>query len=228
MLIRIGLFAIALLLVAFVGSAQLRPARVILLLGPPGSGKTVQAKLLSKTYKIPAISMASLLQQEMGKKTPLGKALASALASGELVSNGAASEVMEARLLRPDAGGGFVLDGYPSTEEQAKALDAFLADHQFGKPIVVVLESPDNVLRERLKSRRRIDDAPGNIERRVREYRDLETLIERRYGSDFTARVDATGNVQRVASEIVEKIDGLRLQKGLVVRPAEGSQLKQR
>lgn len=210
---------IGVLLSVGVLGAQLRPAQVIILLGPPGSGKSAQAKLLSTTYKVPAISMASLLQQEMGKKTPLAKALASAVASGELVSDDAANEVMQARLLRPDASRGFILDGYPVSEGQAQALDRFLADHQFSKPIVVVLDVPDNVLRERMKTRRRIDDTPDNIERRIREYRAIEAFTSGRYGGDNAVRVDGTGSIQMVAAAVAQQIDGVRSRKGFASRP---------
>jgi adenylate kinase len=208
--------------------AQFRPAQITILIGPPGSGKSVQARLLSKSHKVPAISMASLLKEEMGKKTPLAKALASSLASGELVSDDAANEVMKARLLRRDTGRGFILDGYPTTEKQARALDDFLAEHSFPKPIVVVLEAPDQVLRKRMKSRGRADDTPENIERRIREYRDLETFTEKWYGSGNTVRVDGTGTVQSVAASIAQQIESAQSKKGLTVRPQQGDGLKQR
>ena len=121
-------YAIALMMLVVLAGAQLRPAHVIIIIGPPGSGKSVQAELLSKSYKVPAISMASLLKREMGRKTKLAKASASSVASGELVSDDAANQIMKARLLRPDAGRGFILDGYPTTDKQARALDEFLSD----------------------------------------------------------------------------------------------------
>lgn len=209
------------LVAAGIGLGQLRPAQVVILLGPPGSGKSVQAGLLSKTYKVPAISMASLFERESKKRTPLAKALASAIASGELVSDDAANEVMQTRLLRPDAGKGFILDGYPRTPEQAKALDAFLVEHDFPKPTVVILEATDDVLRERLKKRHAADDDAANVERRIREYRDHETFTEGRYGTENTVRVDGSGSVTVVARAIATGIDGLRQKKGLKVRQLE-------
>lgn len=211
-----------------VGAAQLRPPQILILVGPPGSGKSIQAKLLSKSYKVPAISMESVLKQEMGTKTPLAKALASSVASGELVSDDAANKVMNARLLRPDAGRGFLLDGYPATDKQAQALDEFLSEHGFPKPIVVVLEAPDSVLRTRMKSRQRADDTPANIERRIREYRNLGAFTEKWYGSDNTVRVDGTSAVNTVASNIARQIDNARSKKGLSVRPPSGDGLVRR
>lgn len=221
-------FTIAFGMTAATSSAQLQPARIVILIGPPGSGKSVQADRLSKKLKVPAISMSSLLTQEIGKKTPLAKALASSLASGELVNDEAANAIIEPRLLRRDTGQGFILDGYPNTPGQAKALDTFLSDHSFPKPVVVIIEAADNVLRERMRARRRADDAPENIERRIREYRDLGAFTEKWYGQDNTVRVDGTGTIQAVALAIAEQIDNVRSRKGLIVRPPAGTGLKQR
>src|SRR4051795_9274043 len=98
----LGLFVTGLMMAALPCTAQLQPARTIILIGPPGSGKTIQADYLRKRYKIPAVSMAQLLQQEVNRNSGTGKALASALSSGELLGDGAANDLMMARLLEPD------------------------------------------------------------------------------------------------------------------------------
>ncbi|HYP13444.1 MAG TPA: nucleoside monophosphate kinase [Bryobacteraceae bacterium] len=209
-------------------AAQLRPARIMILIGPPGSGKSVQAKQLSKRYKIPTVSMAALLRQEIGKKTPVARALASSLASGELVNDDAANELVKARLLRSDTGQGFILDGYPTTAGQAKALDQFLSEHAFPKPMVVVIDAPDAVVRSRMSSRGRADDAPENIERRIREYRDVGAFTEKWYGPENTVRVDGTGTIQSVALAIERQMDAARTSRGLLVRTPDESGLRQR
>ena len=219
--------AAALMTAAFAG-AQLRPAQVFILIGPPGSGKSVQAELLSKSHKVPALSMATLLKRETGKKTRLGKALASSLASGELVSDDAANDVMTASLLRTDVASGFILDGYPASEKQAKALDEFLSENGFPKPIVVILEAPDSVLRERMKGRGRADDGRENIERRLREYRELGAFTEKWYGPENTVRVDGAGSVPIVAGAIAQQIEAVRSKKALTVRSPDVEGLKVR
>ena len=218
----------ATLLLATAARAQLRPAQVYLLVGPPGSGKTVQAAILSKTYKIPAVSMESLLKQELGKKTPLARALAVSLSSGELVSDEAANQVMKMRLLRPDAGQGFILDGYPTTEEQASALDLFLEENGFPKPVVIVLDAPDDLLRKRMKSRKRADDTREGIERRIQEYRRVERFSLDRYGAGNAVRVDGGGSVQTVAARIAAQIEAARSSRGLVSRPEQREGLRKR
>src|SRR3954453_11061572 len=149
-----GLFVTGLMMAALPCTAQLQPARTIILIGPPGSGKTVQADYLRKRYKIPAISMAQLTEHEVNRKTPLGRSLAASVAGGELLSDESANEVMHSRLLQTDAGRGFILDGYPVSAGQAKALDAWLVDNGLPKPAVIILDVPEDVSRQRLLKRR--------------------------------------------------------------------------
>jgi adenylate kinase len=208
--------------------AQLQPARTIILIGPPGSGKTIQAEYLRKRYKIPAVSMSQLLQQEVHRNSAMGVALAPALSSGELLGDGPANDLMMARLLRPDAGRGFILDGYPATEGQARALDQWLADHNLPKPIIVVLQVPEEVSRNRMIRRRRADDQPDNIERRLRDYREIGRLVEQRYGTGRIVRVDGTGAPPQVALLIAKGIDDLPSTQGLKRRTPEDGGLKHR
>ena len=215
--------------VGFPASAQLQPPRTIILIGPPGSGKTVQADALRKTYKIPVVSMAQLLHREINRQSTMGTALAASLDSGELLGDESANELIKVRLLRPDAGRGFILDGYPATEGQAKALDRWLSEHNLPKPIVVTLKVPEEVSRERMIRRGRAGDTPANIERRLRDYREVGQLVENWYGAQRLVRVDGTGTPSEVSLRIVKGIDGIQSSPSLKVRPAaEEPSLKQR
>jgi adenylate kinase len=214
-----GKFALAIAFVAgCAASAQLQPARTIILIGPPGSGKTVQSDALRKRYKIPAVSMAQLLHLEINRRSPMGKALAASIESGELLQDGPANDLIQARLLRQDAGRGFILDGYPTTEGQAKALDQWLSGHNLPKPVIVILNVPESIARDRLTRRRRAGDEPANIERRLRDYRDAGRLVEQWYGVERTVRVDGTGSPADVARRIVSGIDAVQSSKTLKVR----------
>ncbi len=207
--------------------AQLQPERIIILIGPPGSGKTVQSKYLHKRYKIPAISMAQVLHQEIKKDSPMGKSLAAPVDSGQLLADGPANDLMKARLLGRDVRRGFILDGYPGTETQAKALDGFLAEHNFPKPTIVIMEAPEGVLRERLTRRRRSDDVPEEIERRLSDYREMGRVVERWYGTERLVRIDATGTPEEVAARIAHGIETVPSGGGLKVRTPEGAPPKQ-
>lgn len=161
--------------------SQTRPKRVILLLGPPGAGKTTQAKKLKSILDIPAISMSEVLRREGGGKGPLNKALKKQIAGGELVSDEVANTLMRARVTRKDAENGFILDGYPATPKQAEFFDAMIADLGLPKPVVIHLSISDTEADSRLSSRGRADDSPANVERRIVEYRNEAAFILARY-----------------------------------------------
>ena len=125
-----------------------------------------------------------------------------------------------ARLLERDAAHGFILDGYPTTAGQAKALDEFLSGHKFPKPTIVVIDVPEDVARDRMARRRRADDKSANIERRLSDYREVGREVEQWYGPERIVRVDGTGAPTDVASRISAGIDAVRSRDTLKVRDA--------
>ncbi len=179
---------------------QSQPPRTLILIGPPGSGKTVQAEALEKAYKIPAISMAQLLKREVSRKSAMAKALSGSVDS--MLSDDQANDLMKARILRPDVANGFIIDGYPATDGQAKAFDQWLAELKLPKPTIVILNVPEEVSRERLAQRGRVGDEPVNIERRLADYRQVGRLAEKWYGSERVVRVDGTG----IPSDVTKRI----------------------
>lgn len=99
----------------------------VVLIGPPGSGKGTQAVRLSERYGIPHISTGEILRAAVRNGTPLGQQVAATLASGALVGDALMTDLVAERLANPDARAGFVLDGFPRTVVQARALDDMLA-----------------------------------------------------------------------------------------------------
>jgi len=126
----------------------------IILLGPPGSGKGTQAKLLSKKYSIPHIAMGDILREEVAKKTPLGKKVNVYMSKGELVPDEIVIEVLKKRLQEADCVDGFILDGFPRTLNQAKALDNMLNELNLKIDAVIYIEVPDEEIMKRLSLRR--------------------------------------------------------------------------
>jgi adenylate kinase len=175
---------------------------VVIITGPPGSGKSVQAGRLGKKYKVPVISMAELVKNEMKHRDKVSGAAAAAMASGEMIGDEGAIGLIGARVGQSDAGRGFILDGYPNSEAQAKHLDAFVAAHNFQPPKVVVLEAGDKVVRSRLWKRKRADDTPENIERRLADYHREEAFLNSWYKPANTVRVDATKNADEVFAKV--------------------------
>lgn len=126
----------------------------IILLGPPGSGKGTQAKLLSKKYSIPHIAMGDILREEVAKKTPLGKKVNVYMSKGELVPDEIVIEVLKKRLQEADCVNGFILDGFPRTLNQAKALDNMLNELNLKIDAVIYIDVPDEEIMKRLSLRR--------------------------------------------------------------------------
>ena len=127
---------------------------VILLFGPPGSGKGTQSPQITALLKIPAISTGEMLRAECEAGSPLGKIASEVLAKGHLVSDDLVNQMLIVRLAKPDCRSGFLLDGYPRTVPQAIFLEAFLKENSFPPPTVIHLATPISVLVERISARR--------------------------------------------------------------------------
>jgi len=127
---------------------------VLLLFGPPGSGKGTQAGRISSWLGIPAISTGDMLREEIKAGTELGNAAKAIMASGGLVGDDLVNRMLSQRVSSADSAHGFLLDGYPRTVEQAEFLDRLLAERKFQTPIVLHLDVPMDALVGRLTSRR--------------------------------------------------------------------------
>lgn len=122
----------------------------LVLMGPPGSGKSTQARLLAETYQLPLISTQQMLSEEVEKGTVLGRQAMEGIKRGELVPDRVMSGMILQRVDSDDCWRGFILDGYPRTSDQAGLLDGILAE--LGRSIerVVLLDVAEAVGIERL------------------------------------------------------------------------------
>ena len=127
---------------------------VLLLFGPPGSGKGTQSRLITNWLRIPAISTGDMLRAEIQSGTALGEAARSIMASGGLVSDDLVNRMLAQRIAQPDCYSGFLLDGYPRTVEQAEYLDGLVAERGLSRPIILHLDVPLDALVGRMTSRR--------------------------------------------------------------------------
>ncbi|HDQ60043.1 MAG TPA: nucleoside monophosphate kinase [Candidatus Woesearchaeota archaeon] len=211
------------------------------ILGPPGSGKGTYASRMSPKLDIPQISTGDLLRAARDDPEH-GAAIKEAQDSGGLVSDEIVLELLKKRLEQKDAKKGFILDGFPRTLEQAKALQGFAK-----LDAVINLVVPDEVVIARLSSRRsckecneiyntlflkpkeegkcdkcggdlyqRSDDKPEAIKHRLKVYTEnTAPLID--YYSDEGVRIDIPCNSVDVPPETqVEKIMNALKEKGLI------------
>lgn len=127
------------------------PPLIIILLGPPGSGKGTQGKRLSKEYGIPQISTGDLFREHMAKETLIGVKAKEYMHAGLLVPDAIVMDMLFDRIGRPDCARGYLLDGFPRTLPQADQL----GKHQSmqGNYLVLSLEVPDAVIIERAAGR---------------------------------------------------------------------------
>ena len=129
-------------------------ARVVLLMGAPGSGKGTQGSWLSNQLGIPCLSTGEVLRTEAKRNTPAGFRLRHILASGALVSDDTVCAVVGARLRRERSSKGLILDGFPRTVAQAEFLDGLLSELRLPRPSLLHLDVSREDLLRRLTGRR--------------------------------------------------------------------------
>ncbi len=122
----------------------------LIILGAPGAGKGTQAEILSRKLSIPAISTGAIIREAIEKKTPFGIKAKSYIDKGQLLPDEAVIELIMNRLDNADCKEGYILDGFPRTLSQAKALD----DYGIEIDTALSLEVDDDVIVERLSGRR--------------------------------------------------------------------------
>lgn len=215
---------------------------VMIFLGPPGAGKGVLSKKLSRDTGLPHISTGTLLRQELeNNNSPLAIELAEYMREGQLVPDDMILRILTARIKKEDCNKGFILEGFPRTETQAKALATVLPKEH--KLLVVNLKVPDDVIIERLLGRRicskcsqryhveffppqkagkcdkckgklitRNDDCEVAIRNRLEKFHDQFSKIASFYQEeDKWLEVDADGAVEKNYSALLDEVHAIDL-----------------
>jgi adenylate kinase len=177
----------------------------VVLLGPPGAGKGTQAEKLSEKLGIPQISTGELFRRNIGDGTKLGLEAKRYLDAGDLVPSELTNQLVDDRLDSPDTAKGFILDGYPRSVEQAKALHEMLQRRGTDIDAVVEFRVSEDELFQRLKGRGRADDTDDVIINRMKVYRD-ETAPLLEYYRDELKTVDAIGTVDEVFARALQAL----------------------
>lgn len=165
-------------------------------IGPPGSGKGTQTKMLSQEYNLPHIDTGSLLREEVSSGSEEGKLANSFMEKGQLVPINVVSEIIKKRLKQADCNNGFILDGYPRSLEQAEALDTILEEidkNTQTKPQVFYFDVPQEKLIERLVNRRSCPKCGAIYNIKTMNMKDKNKC--EKCGSTLTRREDDTEEV---------------------------------
>ena len=130
------------------------PELNLILFGPPGAGKGTQAERLRSDFQLPFISTGDMLRANVKDETDLGRQAKAYMDKGDLVPDELIVAMAAERLQQEDAQDGFILDGFPRTIEQAKALDKQLAELGRRVTTALLIDVPDEEVVRRLSGRR--------------------------------------------------------------------------
>ena len=200
---------------------------LIVLVGPPGSGKGTQAKVLMDRFHIPQISTGDMLRAAK-KDGTLDPELVRRMDAGALVPDEVVIGLIDSRTVAEDAKPGFLLDGFPRTVPQAEALKAMLEKRALNLDAVIQLDVPRNLLEERLTLRRtdkrtgqiyhlvysppppgadlehRADDQPETVAKRLDAYDAMTAALLPYYeAKGLLRRVDGVGKPDEVTSRVL-------------------------
>jgi adenylate kinase len=148
----------------------------VIIFGPPGAGKGTQAKKMVDLLKVPHVSTGDMFRHHIKNNTELGKTAKSYSDKGQLVPDEVTIAMVKERLNQPDMKNGFLLDGFPRSVPQAKALDEILKELGTTLHYVINISVSDDEIRKRLLKRANIegraDDAdPKVIQNRIDTYK---------------------------------------------------------
>jgi len=204
------------------------------MMGPPGAGKGTQAGRFARARGLVKISTGDILREAIKVKNPTALAAQAQMDRGELVDDAMIIAIVAERLARADAKPGFVLDGFPRTVAQARALDELMARTDSGPLIVIDVAVPEQELVRRLGSRRicrtcgtnadvvdaaacakcdgeliqRTDDDQGVVRERLKIYQTSTKPVLEYYRERPTFRVvNGAQPPERVAHELDTMID---------------------
>ena len=210
----------------------------IILLGPQGSGKGTQGKMISEKYKLPMIVAGDLVREVAKQKTALGREVRSTTNKGFLISDEITNRLIKERIAKPDCKNGFVLDGFPRDVAQADALDKISKNY-----VAIEFDISDETAVKRLSARRicnncginynivtepkpkdpnicdkcgsrlyhRKDDKPEAIKKRLEIYHnETEPLLERFKKRNALFKINAEQSIHNIFNDVCKILDVMK------------------
>ncbi len=182
----------------------------LVILGPQGSGKGTQAKLLAEKYGLEHISTGALMRQEIASGSDLGKQLKALIDEGNLATDNMLMAILEKSSL--GQGKGFILDGTPRNINQTQALDKLFSRVSLQIDYVIYLDIPYDESVRRMIKRAEIEHRPDDnliaIKKRLKIFED-ETLpvVEHYRQQGKLIEVDGRPDIQTIFQDICNKLD---------------------
>ncbi len=192
----------------------------LVFIGPPGAGKGTQAQRLIDYLEIPHLSTGDMLREAVKQGTELGKKAGPIMAASQLVGDDLMIGIVRDRLAEADCTKGCLLDGFPRTIAQAKALDKLFAHMNRSLTAALELRVPEAELIRRLLGRfqemakPRADDRPEAVPKRLETYRnETRPVLDFYRLTDRLAAIDGVGSQDEVFDRILRAIDQQTSQK---------------
>jgi adenylate kinase len=183
----------------------------VVLMGAPGAGKGTQAKKLEASLGLPQVATGDLFRANLKNETELGKLARTYMDKGELVPDEVTVAMVRDRLSQPDCKNGAILDGFPRTTAQAKALDELLSEFSAQIAVVPFIDVSQDVLVERLAKRAEIegraDDNEETIRVRMEVYQsETAPLLEYYNSRGLLVKINGEQSIDDVTAELTKVV----------------------
>ncbi len=187
----------------------------LVIFGAPGAGKGTQAMILSEKYNLKHLSTGEMFRQEIKKNTNRGKKIEHYLSTGDLVPDEITIDIVK-NSIKENNYQGFIFDGFPRTIKQAESLDEYLKEYDEKVDLIIILDTPKEILISRLSSRakesQRKDDSNGEIiKNRLTVYQEKTfPLINYYKKQGKVVSINGVGNIENISQKISKEIDRIK------------------